>query len=67
MVFHIPAALHLYLEDIVVVFTLKPFVPISTQYFLTSVLVQLTRNAFRGHRLTSQKRVQILGGIIEML
>ena len=40
---------------VVVVFTLKT-VPISTQYFLTSVLVQLTRtNAFRGHRLTTQK------------
>ena len=31
-----------YVVDVVVVFTLKA-VPVSTQYFLTSVLVQLTR------------------------
>ena len=40
---------------VVVVFKLKA-VPVSTQYFLTSVLVQLTdADAFRGHRLTTQK------------
>ena len=45
----------LFKEKSVVVFTLKA-VPVSTQYFLTSVLVELTRTpSVRGHRLTTQK------------
>ena len=41
---------------VVVVFTLKA-VPVATQYFLTSVLVQLTRTpSFRGHRLTIPRK-----------
>ena len=45
---------------VVVVFTLKA-VPISTQYFLTSVLVQhiytTYANAFRGHSANYPERV----------
>ena len=39
---------------VVVVFTLKA-VPISTQYFLTFGTGPTDANAFRGHRLTTQK------------
>ena len=54
---YLPLDITLYLVVVVVVvivFTLKT-VPISAQYLLTSVLVQLKANAFRGYRLTTQK------------
>ena len=54
---HLPILYH-YCTVVVVVFTLKA-VPISTQYFLTSVLVQLTRTPSSWSQANYPERVHI--------